>query len=306
MGSIRPVLFRFAALYVILLAGVSSVLLHASDKKKESLQYGVGLIANVPYAEADVLKVVDDVVQNGKIRGTKEYNKDEFVGGASAVADSSSFPAWTEGGKIFYKERLHALDPRNFKDSNDVGTLAVRYIVMGQDDKHTVVRIDAIFIEEFRHKAHASDGTVENAEFKEINDHLESMQAMKDQSTQAEREKQEAAEKRFEANATAGQPASVDLPPANTSQPQGTAISESSSIPDLKQRVRELKQQTERRVKGPGTSLKSAPFHTATNLETLKAGAEVLIVISTPYWFGVETHDGQHGWILRDDLEELP
>jgi hypothetical protein len=31
-----------------------------------------------------------------------------------------------------------------------------------------------------------------------------------------------------------------------------------------------------------------------------------LIVISTTYWYGVETHDGQHGWMLRTELEELP
>jgi hypothetical protein len=31
-----------------------------------------------------------------------------------------------------------------------------------------------------------------------------------------------------------------------------------------------------------------------------------LIEISTPYWLGVETHEGQHGWILRDELEQLP
>jgi hypothetical protein len=41
-------------------------------------------------------------------------------------------------------------------------------------------------------------------------------------------------------------------------------------------------------------------------LQALPSGAEVLIVITTPYWFGVETHDGQHGWILRDELEMLP
>jgi hypothetical protein len=29
-------------------------------------------------------------------------------------------------------------------------------------------------------------------------------------------------------------------------------------------------------------------------------------VITSPYWFGVETHDGQHGWVLRDQLEMLP
>jgi hypothetical protein len=26
----------------------------------------------------------------------------------------------------------------------------------------------------------------------------------------------------------------------------------------------------------------------------------------TPYWFGVETEDGQHGWLLRAQLEALP
>jgi hypothetical protein len=25
----------------------------------------------------------------------------------------------------------------------------------------------------------------------------------------------------------------------------------------------------------------------------------------TTYWYGVETHDGQHGWVLRDDVKEV-
>jgi hypothetical protein len=62
----------------------------------------------------------------------------------------------------------------------------------------------------------------------------------------------------------------------------------------------------ERVVKAPGAPLKSAPFHTASTLASLKQGAEILIVISTPYWYGVETHDGQHGWIARDQLEQVP
>ena len=49
-----------------------------------------------------------------------------------------------------------------------------------------------------------------------------------------------------------------------------------------------------------------APFHSASTLQALPSGAEVLIVITTPYWFGVETHDGQHGWVQRDELEMLP
>ena len=42
-----------------------------------------------------------------------------------------------------------------------------------------------------------------------------------------------------------------------------------------------------------GAPLKSAPFHTASTLKSLEPGTEVLILISTPYWYGVETHDGR-------------
>lgn len=294
------------AIFAVLSVSLLPSRLDARDKK-DALQYGVGLIVNVPAPEADVVKAVDEVVQNGMIRGTKEYNKDEFVSGAIAVGDSTAFPAWTEGGKVFYKVRQNALDPRNFKDSNDVGTLAVRYVVMGQDDKHTVLRIDAVFVEEFRHKVHPSDGSVENAEYKDIHDHVESLQSMKDQAAEAEREKQEVAEKKFQAGSTVAPTAAAqERAPERAEETQLTPISENSSIQDLQKQVHELQQQTERKVKGPGAALKSAPFHTATNLQTMSGGAEVLILISTPYWYGVETHDGQHGWVLRDDLEELP
>jgi hypothetical protein len=74
----------------------------------------------------------------------------------------------------------------------------------------------------------------------------------------------------------------------------------------LEQRVQDLRRQVERRVKSPGAPLKSAPFHTASTLQSLPTGAEVLIVVSTTYWLGVETHDGQHGWIMRDELELVP
>ena len=74
----------------------------------------------------------------------------------------------------------------------------------------------------------------------------------------------------------------------------------------LEQRVQDLRRQVQRLVKAPGAPLQSAPFHTATTLRSLPAGTEVLVVVSTPYWYGVETHEGQHGWILRDELEQIP
>ncbi len=74
----------------------------------------------------------------------------------------------------------------------------------------------------------------------------------------------------------------------------------------MEDRVHDLRRQVQRLVKAPGAALKSAPFHTATTLQSLPTGTDVLIVISTTYWLGVETHEGQHGWILRDELELLP
>jgi hypothetical protein len=91
-----------------------------------------------------------------------------------------------------------------------------------------------------------------------------------------------------------------------TPEPSTSQLSASAPAQTLEQRVQDLRRQVERLVKAPGAPLKSAPFHTASTLKSLSTGTEVLIVISTPYWFGVETHDGQHGWIPRDQLELLP
>ena len=295
-------------LVLVLMVLLAAPYLHA--REKDATQYGMGLIVNVPFPESEVTQVVQDVIQNGIIRGSKEYNKDEYVTGATAAPATRVFKEWTEGGRVFYKVRLKALDPRNFKDSGDVGTLAVRYVVQNQGDKNTVLRIDAVFVEDFRHVSHPSNGSVEGAEYKDIHDRLEAIELMKAQTEESEREKAEHA-------TGTPQPGHADEPATHSgTQP----VSTNSVAPDvptgenpsqdpaqtLEQHVKDLRRQVERLVKSPGTALKSAPFHTASTLQSLPTGTEVLIVISTPYWVGVETHDGQHGWILRDDLEQIP
>jgi len=293
-----------------------------AGRTKEKLSYGEGLIVNIPVAEKEVEQVVEDVAQNGVIRGTKEYNKDEFVGGAKGADSSHVFPAWDQGGRVFYKVRTQAIDPRNFKDSSDVGTLVVRYIVQPQGEKNTVLRIDALFEEDFRHTVHQSDGSVESAEYKDIREHLDSIEVMKKQNAEAEEERKEQlakkqnlamrnntvpasraqrpaqplpqpAESNTDTTAQALPPVASEPPPSAQSAPPQT----------LEQHVKDLRKQVERLVKAPGAPLKSAPFHTAGTLQLMSTGAEVLILISTPYWYGVETHDGQHGWMQRDQLE---
>ena len=306
-------------LVVTVLLATFAPLLQGRTKNK--LSYGEGLIVNVPFPEAEVEQVVEDVAQNGIIRGTKEYNKDEYVAGAKAVASTKVFPKWTEGGKIFYKVKLQALDPRNFKESGDLGTLAVRYVLKPQGDKNTVLRIDAVFVEDFRKTVHASNGSVEGSEYKDIRDHLEVIDVMKQQTVEAERERQQLLlKKQGQAGSSSSvRPAATPAPaPAvvasatqalpEPASDQAAAVGSGSgqTIIRLEQHVQDLRRQVERLVKAPGAPLKSAPFHTASTLSALTTGTEVLVLISTPYWYGVETRDGQHGWVFRDSVETLP
>jgi hypothetical protein len=79
-----------------------------------------------------------------------------------------------------------------------------------------------------------------------------------------------------------------------------------SSVKDLEDKLKDLRHDVERRVKAPGTDLKAAPFLSSAKLAALPAYTELVIVIVTPHWYGVETPDGQHGWIEVDRLEPLP
>ena len=307
-----------------------------SAREKEKLSYGEGLIVNIPMPESQVVQVVEDVSDNGVIRGTKEYNKDEFVSGAKAAATSRVFPDWTGGGKVFYKVREHAIDPRNFKDGGDVGTLVVRYVVQPQGEKNTVLRIDALFQEDFRRTVHQSDGSVENSEYKDIREHLENIKLMQAETAEAEKarqtrlaRKQTAAMSQDADAAGAGQSTSQTLSQtvgspdssstdtamqsssrdpsqyeASETQTEQAAPGQAQAAQSLEERVKELRKQVQRLVKSPGAPLKSAPFHTAGTLQLLGTGTEVLILINTPYWYGVETHEGQHGWVMRDQLEQ--
>jgi hypothetical protein len=310
-----------------------------AGRAKDKLPYGEPLIVNIPMPAGEVEQVVVEVAQNGVIWGTKDYNKDEFVGGAKAADSSRVFPSWDQGGKVFYKVREQAIDPRNFKDTSDVGTLAVRYVVQAQGEKNTVLRIDALFKEDFRHIVHQSNGSVESAEYKDIREHLDEIETMKSQNVESEKEREEQLAKKQNvearnspppspANPWPGQPKQVASSSVRAAQSSSVQVTQSSSVQTarqvaaassepapsgqappgqtLEERLKDLRKQVERLVKSPGAPLKSAPFHTASTLQLLGTGTEVLIVISTPYWYGVETHEGQHGWIMRDELELLP
>jgi hypothetical protein len=265
---------------------------HSRDHKKHE-DFGIGLSTEVAAPEREVIEAVEAIVDNGIIQGSFEYNKDKYIDKANAVTSSSLFPEWKEAGTVFYKVRTKVLAPANFKETRDEGTLAVRYVVQSKDAGKTILRIDAVFVEDFRRTPHPSDGSVESAEFRDIQDHVDALELQKTQAQQGEKHRQEelakqALERKSEEN-------------------EALALaSAQNSVQSLEQHVQNLRRQAERVIKAPGGQLKSAPFHTASILKPLDAGTEVVIVVSTPYWFGVETEDGQHGWVHRDQLEPLP
>jgi hypothetical protein len=280
-----------AMLSVFWVAFAVAALRGRDHKKRED--YGLGFSMEITAPESEVVQAVESIVDNGIIQGSFEYNKDKYIEHAASAPSSPLFPEWKDPGKVFYKVREKVLAPANFKETRDEGTLAVRYVVQSRDATRTILRIDAVFVEDFRRTVHPSDGTVESAEYRDIQDHVDALELQKSQAQEGEKHRQEelarqALERKSEEDEA------VALASAQTSSQS------------LEQHVHDLRRQAERVIKSPGAQLKSAPFHTASNLKSLEAGTEVVIVVATPYWYGVETEDGQHGWIHHDQLEPLP
>lgn len=263
--------------------------LYSREHKTRNEDYGLGYSTEISAPESEVVEAVDEVVNDGKIEGSKEYNKDKFIDDAFAASSASVFEQWKGQGKVFYKVRERVLAPLNFKESADEGTLAVRYIVQSKTAQQTILRIDALFIEDFRRTIHPSNGSVESAEYKEVQDHVDAIELQKKQAAEGERHRQELLAKQA----------------LERKKQEAEAMAHASSE-TLQQHVENLRRQLERVVKAPGAQLKSAPFRSATNLKSLDAGTQIVILVLTPYWYGIETDDGQHGWINRAQVEAMP
>jgi hypothetical protein len=251
------------------------------------------LVTELPAKESVVFQIVQDVAEDSVIRGTYVYEKEQTLSGAVPAKSSSPFRPWQGSGHVFYKVLTAALAPRHFKDSSDVGTITVRYVVEPVSERRTRLRIDAVFVETGRRRADVSDGSVEAAEFKAIQDKLQKLQLAQQQAAEAsaKREQDELGKQ---------------LLIRQRNEEVGRLTSAQKSVAALEQRADDLRRQTQMRVVDAGGQLLSAPFHSAAILQSLPDHTEVLIVILTPYWYGVEAPSGQHGWVHRQQLEPLP
>lgn len=263
-----------------------------ANSGKEQL-HSPGLAAEFAASSDEVLQALNEVLGDQIIHGTLIYDREPTLTGAVAVTSTPLFESWQGPGQVFYKIRKDAIAPRHFLESGDQGTIGVRYVVTSVSPERTRIRIDAVYVENTHRRVHASDGTVEASEFKAIQEHLQAIQLAEQESADAKRRRDSAE--------------AVRQSIIRQHEDETTRLAAAqSSRQDLEQRVDALRHELEQRVKAPGADLKAAPFRSAASLKILPAFTEVVIIIVTAHWYGVETPDGQRGWIPRDQLESLP
>jgi hypothetical protein len=275
-----------------LLSTLALLLLPMAGSSKETLTTP-GLVREFFGSLEEVRQAVQFVVHDQVIHGTLIFDKEPILTGAEAVDSTPLFEPWQGPGDVYFKIRKNAIAPRHFLDSGDQGTLAVRFVLIPVDANRTRVKIDAIYQEAAHRVFHPSDGTVEKSEMKEIKDQLETLQEAAAQAADARR-RQTSAELVRESLIRQREDETTRL---NNAQ---------SAEKNLEQQVSALHHELERRVKSPGADLKAAPFQSAATLKTLSAFTDVVILIVTPHWLGVETPDGQRGWLPQELLEQLP
>jgi hypothetical protein len=278
-------ILAFAA--IVTIAGLMAPVLRP-DKKSDVPE---GFAIDVKASEADVLKAVQIVTQDTILHGTQVYSREDMLTDAEAVASSSYYGPWEQPGHAFYKVRRDALAPRHFKDSADIGTIWVRYVVLGVSPNQTHIQIDAVFVEDASKRIHISDTTVETSEFAEIQAHIVEIQHEERRTADALQRRQLQLAAQSNAKERAAEAAKLK--------------DGENSIQSMESRLHELQHQAELRVKAPA-NLKSAPFQHAATLQSVPANSDVLIEIITPYWYGVETVDGHRGWLRHDQVEPIP
>jgi hypothetical protein len=284
----------------------------------------------------DVLAIVDEVAHSGSIKGTFEYRGDEQLSGALFTEKSSLFPAWTESGKVFYKVRAKALSPSHFLNSNDVGTVAVRYVVQERGPNSTRLFIDAIFIENARHHGHPSDGYVETCEFGEIGKLLKDREQLQKlaasgqplspekESTSLSQDRQDEIKAEVEKRVERGKPnpksvkavesprvVEVDSAKLNDlrrviAEQKSQMASERTALEHLEAQARQMRSSEYLRVKSERVELKVLPYSHARVIEALKKGQEVTLLVRSTHWYQVRSEDGQEGWIPHTLLEVEP
>jgi hypothetical protein len=277
-----------------------AVALPLAARTKDKLPYGEGLIVNISLPESEVEQVVEDVSPGRRNQGNQGIQQGRVRRGReSRRLPRTRFRLGPGRERFSTKSAMQAIDPRNFKDSGDVGTITVRYVVVPSG-----ARTHSCASTRFLQKTSATPCTSPTdrskaAEYKDIREHLDQHRAHEKAGRRGcgESAQERLAKKQNLAlgnNAPAAESASIVLsgtalrprriPIRSHFAARGAIRARTGRSQDKRhprqtteERVKDLRKQVVRLVKSPGAPLKSAPFHTATTMQLLGAGTEVLI-----------------------------
>jgi hypothetical protein len=258
------------------------------------LKASVGFSQDLEYSQDMVLTVVKSEAGAGVIHGTRIYRKakeaDE-IDGAEFATTSNAFADAPTSGQVFYKVKKKAVAPEHFPGSNGEGTVTVRYIVQPMEAHRIKLLIDAVYVEESLRARYFSDGSVEEAEYDDIQTQLNAL------TPQAK------------ANTRPVQPTS---PPQDTAELQNTLAREQALLADatrakqkLEEQLKQVQFNTQGRVKSMAVPLKSYPYNSSSTILTLEKEETVTVLTSSRYWYKVRTPKGEEGWIYYLFLESL-
>jgi len=249
---------------------------------------------DMEYSTEMVLTVVKNVASGNIIHGTKIYRKDREneIQGAEFAASSKAFSDSPGSGRVFYKVKKGAVAPEHFPGSTGEGTVTVRYIVQAAEGKPIHLRIDAVYVDDSLRVRYFSDGTVEAAEYSEIQTQLNAFTAPTSDRPQV------------------AQPASSLR---DTAEPQTTLEREQALLADtrvqeqkLQEQLKQLQFNTQGLIKSLVVPLKSHPYNSSSTVLTLAREERVTVLTTSRYWYRVRTQKGEEGWIYYMFVEPLP
>jgi len=268
---------------------VAGLLLAGSAQARPKEHFGDGFVTAINHPASQIVDLVRSVAADGIIRGTSDYRGVNELDGAEPAKDSDALPKWTGGGTVLYKIHTGTLAPTNFYQSNDEGTVVVRYVVKPTGPDSCTLRIDAVFQEDSHHHYHPSNGQVEASEFEAIAQKVKDLEDME--------------QKRREVKAREQLEQQVQDLEAQLDQQKTLLVNLNEKEGTLKQQIQEAQGSRPGRIKTHSADMKAAPYNGARNLKTLSRGDPVMVLLQTPHWFEVRTSDGQQGWIYRLMLE---
>jgi Bacterial SH3 domain len=277
---------KFAGKAFLLSAFVLLTLCTGEARKRTRWGEGLSVDVDTPYEK--LAKIVQQVSEDGIIRGTSEYRGAAEIAGASASKTASGFEVWKGTGTVLYKIRSNTVAPDHFYGSTDQGTLAVRYILQPVSATLSHLKIDAIFEEDAHHELHPSDGQVENSEYGEISRQLEQLDDQEHTRMRESAAKQEQA--KLESLRLQLDRENAELSAAFDKEHQ------------LEKQAQEL-QVGSARIRTARADLKAEPHNEAEILLSLPQGATIRIQFQVRSWCQVRTEDGKQGWVYCPMLE---